>query len=201
MSPENRVFRLSDPDAPTTPALRQRLAQAGRYESSPGEKPCGTRRICLLCGCNIDADSEADFQLNACGSCKSRPEAKRLHHPQPPRAFTDAEKALIRKIHGYVPAGQLLSILNDRLKADLGLEATPYTADQLHTEIASVSPPAVNAGTSWAALRKLLAKAERNGTLKLISERVIQDFAVVFSLSPKNVMRLKDVLLPQTEED
>jgi hypothetical protein len=139
--------------------------------------------------------------LNACGSCKSRPEAKRLRDPQPARGFTDSEKALIRKINGYVPASQLLKILNDRFISDLGQEATPHTTEQLHAEIAAVSAPASNGGTGWAMLRKLLSVAERDGALKLITENVIQDFAIVFSLSPKQVMRLKDILLQQTEED
>jgi hypothetical protein len=201
MSPESRVFRLSDPDAPTTPALRERLAQLGRYEQSAAEKARATRRQCLLCGCSIENDNDADLGLNACSSCKSRPEANRLRDPQPPRGFTDAEKALIRKINGYVPASQLLKILNDRLISDLGQEATPHTTEQLHAEIAAVTARAANAGTGWAMLRKLLSVAERDGTLKLISEDVIQDFAIVFSLSPKQVMRLKDILLQQTEED
>jgi hypothetical protein len=181
--------------------LRQRLAQIGTYVPSPSEKARGSRRQCLLCGCNIENDHDADLAFSACGSCKLRPEAKRLRDAKPPRDFTDAEKALICKIHGYVPVGQLLGILNDRLRGDAGPDATPYTAEQLHAEIAAVSAPVSNAGASWAALRKLLSAAERNGTLKLISDQLIQDFAIVFSLSPKQVMQLKDVLLQQAEED
>ena len=44
------------------------------------------------------------------------------------------------------------------------------------------------------------AQAKRAGTLDRINEQVINDFAVVFSLSPKHLMRLKDILL-QPEED
>jgi hypothetical protein len=47
----------------------------------------------------------------------------------------------------------------------------------------------------WAGLRKLLTQAKRAGTLDQIDEQVISDFAVVFSLSPKQLMRLKDILL------
>ena len=54
------------------------------------------------------------------------------------RGFTEADKSLIRKIHGYVPAQQLLGILNDRLLTDLGPEAKPYTAEQLHAEMAGI---------------------------------------------------------------
>lgn len=99
-----------------------------------------------------------------------------------------------------MPARQLLGILNDRLLSDLGPEATPYTEDQLHAEIAAIPRTGRPTDTSWAALRKLLARAERDGTLRRVSEQVINDFAVVFSLSPKHVMRLKDILLPPAED-
>ena len=38
-------------------------------------------------------------------------------------------------------------------------------------------------------------RQRRAGTLDRINEQVINDFAVVFSLSPKHLMRLKDILL------
>ena len=59
-------------------------------------------------------------------------------------------------------------------------------------------PPASD--NSWAALRKLLARAKRDGTLRRISAQVINDFAVVFSLSPKDLMRLRDILLQPAED-
>lgn len=200
MFAEHRVFHPSDPDTPTTPALRRRLAEAGRLAPDPPHKTARAGRPCLLCGCNIESDAKADHTIQACGSCKSRPEARRLRNPPAARGFTDAEKSLIRKIHGYVPARKLLGILNDRLLSDLGPEATPYTAEQLHAEIAAIPGTARSADNSWAALRKLLSTAERDGTLQRISEQVINDFAIVFSLSPKHPMRLKDILLQPRED-
>lgn len=174
----------------TTPALRRRLAESG----------LGAGRRCRICGCSIDSDPDADCTILACGSCKGRPEAQRLRNPQVARTFTEAEKSLIRKIHGYLPPLQLLAILNDRLRSDLGPDATPYPVEQLHGEIAALPGAKPGGNHGWAGLRKLLAQAKQAGTLEEINEQVINDFAVVFSLSPKELMRLKDVLLQPAED-
>lgn len=114
------------------------------------------------------------------------------------RPFTEADKSLIRKINGYVPPQQLLGILNDRMRADLGAGVTPYTLDQLHAEIAASRDAGAGSRRGWAGLRKLLAEAEEAGTLERIAEQTIDDFAIVFQLTPKQVVQLKDVLLEQT---
>jgi hypothetical protein len=174
----------------TTPALRHRLA----------ETSLGAGQRCRICGCSIDSDLDADRTILACGSCKARPEAQRLRNPQVSRTFTEAEKSLIRRIHGYLPPLQLLAILNDRLRSDLGPDAAPYTVEQLHAEIAALPGAKPGANHAWAGLRKLLAQAKQAGTLEEINEQVINDFAVVFSLSPKELMRLKDILLQPAED-
>ena len=200
MFDQPRIFRRSDPDFPTTPALQKQLVAAGKVE---GEGPLASARStwprCRLCGCAIDGDAEADPSIPACGSCKARPDARRSTTARPARAFTEADKSLIRKVHGFLPQGQLLGILNDRLRSDLGPDAQPYTMEQLHAEIAA--PPGAKPGGDhgWAGLRKLLAQAKRAGTLDRITDQVINDFAVVFSLSPKQLMRLKDILLENAE--
>ena len=114
---------------------------------------------------------------------------------QKPRDFTAADKALIRRVHGYMPSLQLLGILNGRLSGDVGTGAVLYTMDQLKAEVASVTAPGAVDGNDWGALRKLLAKARREGLLDLINEQVINDFAVVYSLNQKQVMTLKDIFL------
>ena len=93
-----------------------------------------------------------------------------------------------------MPRMQLLGILNDRLRADVGSDA--YTIEQLHAEIAALPGAKTGGDHGWAGLRKLLAQAKHAGTLDRINEQVINDFAVVFSLSPKHLMRLKDILSP-----
>jgi len=95
-----------------------------------------------------------------------------------------------------LPPLQPLAILNDRLRADLGPDAQPYAVEQLHAEIATLPGAKPGGSTGWAGLRKLLAEARRTGTLDRINEQVINDFAIVFSLSPKELMRLKDILIP-----
>ncbi len=115
-----------------------------------------------------------------------------------PRQFSPADKALIRKVHGFMPAGQLLGVLNERLQAD-DPDAERFTIAQLHEEIGEVTP----AGDSqdWASLRKLVAKARRDGLLDKVTRQLIDDFAVVFSLSAGQVVRLQDVLLRSKEGD
>ena len=196
-----RIFRRSDPDFPTTPAIQRRLIDAGRVEGEGliASPPHGARR-CRLCGCNINGDHEADRTIPACGSCKSRPDARVSASPQATRAFTDADRSLISKVHGYMPRMQLLGILNDRLRSGLGPDVQPYTIEQLHAEIAALPGSKPGGEHGWGGLRKLLAQAKRAGTLDRINDQIINDFAVVFSLSPKHLMRLKDVLLAPAED-
>jgi hypothetical protein len=115
--------------------------------------------------------------------------------------FTPADKAMIRRVHGYMNTLQLLGILNERLTCDVGHTDNPFTIEQLHAEIASVSSAVPSNQNDWASLRKLLAKARRAGVLDLITEQTINDFAVVYSLNQKQVLTLKDTVLQAAEED
>lgn len=117
------------------------------------------------------------------------------------RPFTVAEKGLIRKVHGFMPAQQLLDILNERLVCDLGEDAVLYSMEHLHTEIGDATGGIPVAGHDWPSLRKLIAKAERDGVLDAINEQVINDFAVVFSLNQKQVLVLKDIILQAKEDE
>lgn len=158
---------------------------------------------CRLCRCLLDPDrAEDDLRLAVCGECRTRPEARRLgalpaSAAAGAREFTAADKSLIRSVQGYMPPRQLLGILNERLVADLGPDAEPYTMEQLHAEL-QTAPGSAGAG-DWASLRKLLAQARRQGVLEAVTPQLIDDFAVVFSLSPAQVLRLKDVVLSAKE--
>lgn len=129
-----------------------------------------------------------------------QPRTVRLLHDGP-RPFNAGEKALIRRVHGYMPAQQLLELLNERLAADLGPDEQQHTMEQLYAEIGEADADAPAGGHDWSSLRKLLAKARRDGVLERVTRQVIDDFAVVFSLSPAQVLRLQDVLLRAREED
>lgn len=165
---------------------------------------------CRLCRCKLNVDEGDDLDLHVCRSCKGRPEARRLGlgvvsgrtrpGAKSAREFTAAERDLIRKLHGFMLPPLLLNLLNERLRADLGPDALPYTMDQLYAEIGDAPTPAAGGGHDWPGLRKLLAAAERAGTLAAVNEQVIDDFAVVFSLNQKQVLVLKDILL-QTQDD
>lgn len=165
---------------------------------------------CRLCRCKLNVDEGDDLDLHVCRSCKGRPEARRLGigvvsgrlrpGAKSAREFTAAETDLIRKLHGFMLPQQLLNLLNERLRSDLGPDALPYTMDQLYAEIGDAPTPAAG-GHDWPGLRKLLAAAERAGTLSAVNEQVIDDFAVVFSLNQKQVLVLKDILLPAQGDD
>lgn len=171
---------------------------------------------CRICTCRLDADEEDDLENGVCISCKGRPEARRLgiasvapvrqkDDDAPPvrasREFTPAEKVLIRKVNGFMPAPQLLGLLNERLMCDLGPDALPYTMEQLYAEIGGAAIVTPAGGHDWPSLRKLLAKAARDGVLDAVNEQVINDFAVVFSLNPKQVLALKDIVLQAKEDE
>jgi hypothetical protein len=179
---------------------------------------------CRVCGSRLfynrrRGDHVDDPAAGVCAECHDRPEARHLlakkgngasaptiraSAPSPPielkkpRAFNAAEKSLIRNVHSYMPAVQLLDVLNTRLVADLGLAAVPFTLEQLQAEVQQLIDPA-NAG-DWAGLRDILVRARRCGLLGEITERIIDDFAVVFALSAAQHMHLRDVIRSAKEE-
>lgn len=181
-------------------AIQSRSAQP------PGPPPVAGSVRCRLCTVLLSPGSQGPraAALGTCDDCAQRPEARRAAAPAPAslplivsRSFTVADKSLIRKTHGFMPPQQLLDLLNERLKADLP-KARPYTMAQLDAEIRAVADP--ETADNWAGLRKVLAQARRAGVLAHITPQLIDDFAVVFSLTPAQVMRLKDIVLPQAED-
>jgi len=116
-----------------------------------------------------------------------------------PREFTASDKSLIQKVHGFMTAEQLLKLLNDRLLADVGNTIPPYTMEQLYKETDGTGKAIPKGGHDWGTLRKLLNKARQDGILGKINEQVINDFAIVFSLNPRQVLVLKDSLLQKDE--
>jgi hypothetical protein len=169
---------------------------------------------CRLCLCKLEKDNGDDLIRLLCDSCKGRSEARRLGSPAaaelkpqargsgnsvPARAFTAAEKALIAKVHGYLPAQQLLGILNERLVCDLGEDANRYTMEQLYAEIGGVAGAVPAGGHDRASLRKLLSRAKHSGVLNAITDEVISDFAVIFSLNDRQLLVMKDVVTQARE--
>lgn len=158
---------------------------------------------CRLCGSFLEEAGHDDLRNQVCSSCLKQPEGRRiLAFPRTNRGkgasardFTEADQQLIAKLHGFMPAEQLLGALNERLRADLGPDAAPYTLSQLYAEIEKVGTPTPREGHDFASLRKLISTARRNGVLARVTEQTLDDFAVAFLLSPAQVLRLKDVLL------
>lgn len=153
---------------------------------------------CRLCGGELTPTDNRAVGLHA--SCATRPEARRLGPAVPPvdgrrpaaRGFTVADRSLIRSVSGYMPLRDLLRVLNERLVADLGPDAAPYTMEQLHAEVGQRTEP--THVDSWGGLRRLIAEARRSGVLAQVNLQVVDDFAVVFQLTAAQVTTLKDVI-------
>lgn len=205
------------------PLEAQMRAYTARYQTLTEETPMAVVNTapipigeqCVLCHCRLT--TAYLIARGLCGSCADRPEAKRVardsagrampSRPQavPPPvkpaaapAFGPAAKALIKHMHAYVPAGELLGILNERLVADVGPSAVRFTLEQLQAELQASAAPA-EAG-DWGGLRKLLADARSKGVLATITATTIDDFAVLFQLSAAQAMTLKDVIQHAKEE-
>ncbi|MDL5034370.1 hypothetical protein QRD43_20880 [Pelomonas sp. APW6] len=118
-----------------------------------------------------------------------------------PRQFTSADLSLIKKVGRFMPQPQLLKILNDRLRIDAGDSAASFTPEQLQQELARQGAVNAGGGRDWTSLRKRLAIARREGVLATITEQVINDFAIVYQLNAKQVLELKDIVLPASREE
>lgn len=154
---------------------------------------------CRLCHCVLERVRGDALSTRLCRECGKRPEARSLGPvtattpPAAARAFGAADKALIRSVHAYMPAAQLLGVLNARLLSD-DERAVPFTLEQLQAEIHALATDGPSGGSDWASLRKTLATARVSGLLDAVTEQTLQDFCVVFSLSPAQAVRLKDII-------
>ena len=166
-------FDPNSNDFPTSKALQRRL---GIVQSVPS-----------------DALTEAE-------TTKAVPGQSDVGQPVPPTVFTDSERSLIARINGLMTADALLALLNERLIAGGTPAAAAHTMEQIRNEISRLAKvgEAVG-GENWAGLRKLLISARKAGTLAKITPQLIDDFAVVFSLTTKQVVALKDIVLGDKE--
>lgn len=170
---------------------------------------------CRLCGSRLFFGTGDDLKSGLCRDHKDDPRAKHMRvvppngrsapatptaaaAARPARAFTVAEQALIKQLHGHLPAAELLRILNDRLQADVGDRLAPYTLEQLHTEVQRYAVPSASGG--WTELRRQIACARREGVLTACTTQVVEDFCVAFQLAPGQAMALKDVIRHAREE-
>lgn len=195
----------------------------------PPVAEAAARPKCRLCESFLDEDRD-DLDFLICKSCSTHPDALQLGAPsktnppaapkraqprtQPalvsikpptppkPRSFTPADIGLIRQLSGAIPTTTLLSLLNDRLVADLGPSAPRYTLDQLEQAREQAQPAESAArGSDWATLRQALEHARRNGLLQQITAQTVEDFAVIFKLTPAQLMRVKDVLFTSDDDE
>lgn len=162
---------------------------------------------CRLCTCRLQPAEGDDLQQRVCASCKTRPEARRLGTAPadtgiaaPARDFTPAERALVARMHQLMPADQLLALLNERLRCDLGPDARPYTHEQLE-QVLGTAGPACAGPQDWAGLRRVLSRARRDGVLAQVTAQAINDFAVIFQLNAKQALTLREVLANQEDDD
>lgn len=213
---------MTKPHAQASPAPRFVTAKEDSVPlpATPAPIPIGEQ--CVLCRCRLT--SAYAIARGLCGSCSERPEAVALPRdatgratrgvrpqavPTPaaaatssaqsptPRAFTPADRSLIKAVHAFMPTAQLLETLNLRRQADQGQHAPPYTLEQLHAEVQTLVGPVK--ADDWAGLRQLLAAARASGVLEAITMQTVEDFATVYQLSPGQLLHLKDVLLHAKE--
>ena len=195
--------------------------------SAHAQWPARRATKCRLCTMAIKLEDGDDVHNGLCSGCKGTPEAKELLASLPrtgaavtvmapariatatpiagvmphSRDFNAADLGLIRSVGAYMPPLQLLAILNDRLVADLGTQVARYSLEQLHAAITRVhGEAAVAPGRDWPSLRRILARARRDGVLSAIDDQVISDFAVAFQLTTKQTLELKDIVLPAGQE-
>lgn len=148
---------------------------------------------CRLCEITLSGDDNRDARI--CTMCVRRPEAQpflRGRIVPRPRAFTVAEKSLIRRLHAHLPIEELLRILNERLAAD-SPDAAPFTRAQVQAEIDPLLDASAAHG-AWGGLRRVIQDARASGLLASVTPAAVDDFVVIFQLSPAQRTRLQDVL-------
>lgn len=183
---------------PTTVAREKIPRTAAR--SRLDERGCGH--------CGDVLKTHDDLINEICALCSSRSPVPAIHSNQVPvqaqnttaAPFNAAEKALIRRTHGFMSGQRLLEVLNERQLGAGRPGVVPFTSRELYAEIGRVTNAPEDGAKGWSNLRKILANAARAGVLDLVTERVIEDFAVVFSLNSKQLVTLKDIVL-QAKED
>jgi hypothetical protein len=167
---------------------------------------------CKLCSCKLVVGVGDELDRRLCRDCKTRPmpgpssngnghrpTAEAANAPAtmaaasapslPPRPFGPADKAIIKSLH-HLPAAQLLELLNARHIDD---GCAPFTMEQLYEEWKAAEADQARSG-EWASLRRVISAARRSGLLATITPQLVDDFAVVFSLSPAQHMHVRDVM-------
>jgi hypothetical protein len=114
-------------------------------------------------------------------------------------SLTEIEMGLVHKMYKVLPHRELLNVLNERRSGNPKLAV--LTLEDLAASISSMGIAPPRGDSSWLGTRKLLAAARRSGTLSLITEQLIDDFAIVYSLNARQVMTLKDVALAAADEE
>lgn len=170
---------------------------------------------CRLCECRLDATRGDFVTTHLCRECSTRPEAREFPSvirsgaaqrtpltKVPVREFAAPDKALIRAVHAYMPINHLLDTINARLAAH-DPASPPFTLAHLESEIRALRAATTGAGSSgdWVMLRRHIADARASGVLAQITPQLVQDFAVVFSLAPAQLVRLKDIVKDATAEE
>lgn len=169
--------------------------------------PAATFLRCQACGIVLNASKGDNRETGRCATHLDTPVSTRPAAPSTthrtgatggPPPFTAADVSLIGSISSHLPATAVLKLLNDRLVADRGPGVPLHTLEQLQQQTAKSR--SVNADGGWSAQRRILAAARTSGALQRITPQVIDDFAIVFRLSPAQVTHLRDVVASATED-
>lgn len=154
-----------------------------------------TSNRCRLCSVRL---KQTDHLASCiCLDCGRHPEGRTILTQkalEKANGLTPAERSMVRSVSGVMAPRQLLVVLNERRSAD---GAAPLSLEQLREATAGLVPDGASPAGDWGSLRRMLASARRDGTLGQVDEQMIDDFAVIFSLSPAQWTHLKDVLLAE----
>lgn len=172
----------NDPEADALAPLGGTLQGLDRAPSVAGASPFGQ----LL-------------ELGGASGGQQRAIAANAPSTEGPSPFAEADLSMIKKVGRFMQPETLLDILNERLIADQGRRVPRHTMEQLKQALQQAHGEALasSGARDWLSLRRLLAQARQSGVLQAINEQVIDDFAVVFQLNPKQVVQLKEILLAQ----
>jgi len=123
--------------------------------------------------------------------------------PHPAADITHAEKSLITNLKDTLSEQRLLSLLNQRRAANAHPAFPALTVADMrhHLGTADCDSRGAQPGADWASKRQLLQRARASGLMGKITKQIVLDFAVVFSLTQAQLIRLTEMVDVDSEDE